>query len=191
MKKLYKEENAGSGKELGLYSFLIFVFLFFNESFSQVPINGFCKLNSFKVDSGYTSLFPLNFNNDSHTDLILFNSMKKQLTVLTGDKAGNFGKKMKFYIPYEITNIVSYKDNFNRVLGYAFTSRKNRRMGVYDLTKSGRPYLKKIFKFNSYPDNISSANLNDKSESFLISGSAFNGLSVITEDKKGFEEKKN
>jgi hypothetical protein len=191
MKKLYKEEIVGSGKELRLYSFLLFVMLFFNESFSQVPINGFCKLNSFKVDSDYTSLFSLNFNKDSHTDLILFNPTNKQLTTLTGDKAGNFGKKLRFRIPYEITNIISYRDNFNRVLGYAFTSRKSRRMGIYDFTKSGKPYLKKVYKFDSYPDNISSANLNnDKSESFLISGSAFNGLSVISEDKKGLQEKK-
>ncbi|MGA8264087.1 MAG: VCBS repeat-containing protein [Ignavibacteriaceae bacterium] len=191
MKKLYKEEIVGSGKELRLYSFLLFVMLFFNESFSQVPINGFCKLNSFKVDSDYTSLFSLNFNKDSHTDLILFNPTNKQLTTLTGDKAGNFGKKLRFRIPYEITNIISYRDNFNRVLGYAFTSRKSRRMGIYDFTKSGKPYLKKVYKFDSYPDNISSTNLNnDKSESFLISGSAFNGLSIISEDKKGLQEKK-
>lgn len=191
MKKLYKEEIVGSGKELRLYSFLLFVMLFFNESFSQVPINGFCKLKSFKVDSDYTSLFSLNFNKDSHTDLILFNPTNKQLTTLTGDKAGNFGKKLRFRIPYEITNIISYRDNFNRVLGYAFTSRKSRRMGIYDFTKSGKPYLKKVYKFDSYPDNISSANLNnDKSESFLISGSAFNGLSIISEDKKGLQEKK-
>ena len=192
MKKLYKEENVDLGKGLKLYSFLLFFVMFFiNEAISQVPINGFCKLNSFKVDSGYTSLFSLNFNNDSHTDLILFNPLRKYLTVLTGDRSGNFGKKMRFNIPYEITNIVSYKDNFNRVLGYAFTSRKNRRMGIYDLTKSGKPYLKKVFKFDSFPDNISSANLNnDNSESFLISGSAFNGLSIITEDKNIFSEKK-
>ena len=163
----------------------------FYQSFPQVPINGFCKLNSFKVNSGYTSLFPLNFNKDSHTDLVLFNPQKKQLTALTGDKTGNFGKKIRFNIPYEITKMVAYKDNFNNVIGYAFTSRKNRKVGIYDFTKSGRPYLRKVFKFDSYPENISSAIIDDgEEESFLISGSAFNGLSIITENGNRTNNKK-
>jgi hypothetical protein len=191
MKKLCKEESTGLGKELKLFSILLFALLFFNDSFSQVPINGFCKFNSFKVDTDYTTLFSLNFNKDFHTDLILFNTMKKHLSVLTGDKAGNFGKKMNFSLPYEITKITSFKDNQNRVIGYAFTSRKNRVMGIYDFTISGKPYLKRIFKFNSYPENISSAIISqDKSESFLISGSAFNGLSIITDNGKTLTEKK-
>jgi hypothetical protein len=191
MNKPFRGEIAGLGKELKRYSFLLFIMFLCGKSFSQVPINGFCKFSSFKVESNNSSLFPLNFNNDSHTDLVLFNPDKKQVSVLTGDKAGNFGRKMKFNIPYEITKIISYKDNQNRIIGYAFTSRKNRRVGIYDFTKEGRPYLKSIIKFDSYPENIASAIIDDeKTERFLVSGSAFNGLSIITLDKAGLRDRK-
>ena len=191
MNKPFRGEIADLRKELKLCSLFLFMMFLCGRSFSQVPINGFCKLNSFKVDSGSTSLFPLNFNNDSHTDLLLFNPDKKLVSVLTGDRAGNFGKKVKFNIPYEITKIISYKDDQKRIIGYAFTSRKNRRAGIYEFTRWGRPYLKRIIKFDSYPENISAAIIDDeKTESLLISGSAFNGLSIITQDKGGLKDRK-
>jgi hypothetical protein len=191
MNKPFRGETADLGKELKLYSFLLFMMFLCGQSFSQVPINGFCKLNSFKVDSGNTSLFPLNFNNDSHTDLLLFNPDKKLVSVLTGDKSGNFGRKMKFTIPYEISKIISFKDNQKRIIGYAFASRKNRRVGIYEFTREGRPYLKRTIKFDSYPENITAAIIGDENtESFLISGSAFNGLSIISLDRTGLKDRK-
>jgi FG-GAP-like repeat len=191
MKKPLREEIAGLKKEFGLFSFLLLVIFLCSKTFPQVPINGFCKLNTFKVDSDNTSLFSLNFNNDSHTDLILYNPYKKQVSVLTGDRAGNFGRKRRFNIPYEITKIISFKDYQNRVIGYAFTSRKNRRMGIYDFSREGRPYLKQVIKFDSYPENISAAIIdNKKIESLLISGAAFNGLSIISADKSGLKNRK-
>jgi|GEM_PF-511712 len=193
MKKPCRGEITGLKTGLQkVSSFLLILFLFIiNESFAQIPINGFCKFNSFKVDSNFTSVFSLNFNHDSHTDLILFNPERKQLLALTGDKSGSISKQEKYFLPIEISKIIDITDSQNKITGYAFTSRKNREVGIYDFTSTGRPLLRNVYKFDSYPENISYASVDDRGDyCFLISGSAFKGLSILYLNKDKFKEEK-
>lgn len=193
MKKPCRGGTTGLKTGAGiLKSILLILFLFtLNISYAQVPINGFCKLNSFAVDSNFTSLFPLNFNNDSHTDLILFNPENKQMLAMTGDKNGNFGRQSEYTLPVEISRIIGITDSHNRVTAYAFTSRKNREAGIYEFTFTGRPRLTHLFKFDSYPENISAAKVDDKGDyRMLISGSAFKGLSLLYLEKNRLKEEK-
>jgi hypothetical protein len=193
MKKPCRGEITGLKTELQkVSSILLILFLFIiNESFAQIPINGFCKFNSFKVDSNFTSVFSLNFNKDSYTDLILFNPEKKQILALTGDKNGNISRQEKYFLPVEISNIIDITNSRNKITGYAFTSRKNREVGIYDFTSKGRPLLRNVYKFDSYPENISYASVDNREDyRFLISGSAFKGLSVLYLNKNKFIEEK-
>ena len=159
--------------------------------FSQIPINGFCQYKNFKTDTGYKSLFALNFNNDSYTDLLLFNPDSKKIEALVGEKNGGFGKPFLYSIPYEITNIRNLIDKNKIIKKYAFVSRQRMRAGIYSFTSSGRPYLNYSIKFKSYPENISSADIDKKGkDEFLISGSAFDGLSIVYQTNSGLKEKK-
>ncbi|HEX9253155.1 MAG TPA: VCBS repeat-containing protein, partial [Ignavibacteriaceae bacterium] len=45
---------------------------------------------------------------------------------------------------------------------------------------TGNPSLSAQIKFNSYPENISTVNNSDNSQSFLVSGNSFDGLSVLS-----------
>lgn len=75
--KLSKEERTvlKTGKSK-FKTFLLFVLL--SEIISpQIPFKGFCKLNSFDVDSGYTKIFSFNYNQNEYSDLLIFNPAEK------------------------------------------------------------------------------------------------------------------
>jgi hypothetical protein len=148
--------------------------------FPQVPINGFCKFNKFEVDPGYTSLFSLNFNNDFYTDLVIFNKSKKEISAITGDQSGNFLKPRSFKTQSEISSIQILNNQSNIVSGYAWCSRKSRKAGIISFSKNGKPLFENELTFSSYPENISSADLTGNGENaLLVSGSSFDGLSVL------------
>lgn len=184
MKKPCRGERTGLKIELKLFSFLLIVLFFITESYPQIPINGFCKFSEFKIDTNYTSLLPLNFNKDSQTDFILFNQQLKKVTSFPGGKNGNFEKYYPFEVPFEPTKITPIQSNGTSITGYFFTSRKNRLAGIYEFTNKGKPLLRNTIKFDSFPENVSGGDIDGLGNfKFLISGSAFKGLSLLTVDK--------
>jgi len=191
MKKLCKEEKQDLKIETNRFYFFAIIFFLSTEIFPQVPINGFCKYGGVNIPSGYNSLLALNYNNDSYTDLILFNPDKKNIVSLTGGSNGIFGKPVTSRVPLEITNIQNINDINSPIKRYAFTSRQNRKVGIYSFTSSGRALLTGQIKFDSYPENISAVDINGNGkDELLISGPAFNGLSILYLTSKGIINKK-
>ncbi len=191
MKKPLKEEKTGLKIELKTVNIILFAFFLSQELFSQIPINGFCKYNSFAVNSDFNSLLTLNYNDDSYTDLLLFSPYSKEITTLTGLVNGGFAEPKTSKIPYQITNIQSLIEKNKVVKRYAFTSRENMRAGIYSFTSDGRAVLSGSVLFKSYPENISTADANQNGkDEILVSGSAFNGLSILSQTDHGLKEKK-
>ncbi len=191
MKKPYREEKAGLKIEPGQLSLLIFFFFFTGELFPQVPINGFCKYNSFAAPQGYNSLFSLNYNNDSYTDVVLYNPLLKKITAFTGGKNGTFEAPRTYRLPFEITSIQNLIERNKVIKRYAFVSRQNRRAGIYSFTSYGRAILTTSVKFDSYPGHISAADINRNGrDELLISGSAFNGLTLLSQAGYDLKKKK-
>jgi len=191
MPKPYKEGKPGLKIGLKTTSILFFFFFLSKEICPQIPINGFCQFNSFSIDKGFNSIFPLNYNNDSYTDLLIYNTNLKDIVSLAGEKNGSFVKSGTFKVPFQITSIKSLKDKDGKLKRYAFISRQNMRAGVYSFTSGGRAYLTSSVKFNSYPENISLADVNKNgNEEFLISGHSFDGLSVLSQSEGTLKEKK-
>ncbi len=181
MKKHWREGKKGLKTEIKKINILILAFFLSNNIYSQVPINGFCRYNSFNVNRDFNYLFALNYNNDSYTDLVLFNPDTNKIISLPGEKNGSFGPPQTYKIPLEITNIQSLIEENKRIKRYAFTCRQKRIVGIYSFTHSGRPILSGVCKFESYPKNISTADINNNGrDELLISGDAFNGLSIIS-----------
>ena len=191
MKKPYKEEKAGLRIELVKLNIIIIAFIFSNRIFPQIPINGFCKLNSFAIDTSLTSLISLNFNNDSYTDLFMFNPDTNKVVILPGEKNGKFGERKDYSTTLPITKILPLNNQSEKIKDYIFTSRKKMEAGILTFSKKGKPLLKDEIMFHSYPDNISIADINDdKNDEALISGSAFNGLTVLYQSNRKLLQKK-
>ncbi|OGV09568.1 MAG: hypothetical protein A2330_00635 [Ignavibacteria bacterium RIFOXYB2_FULL_36_7] len=189
MKKLFREEKQGLKKELNGVKPLLIFFLFSQSVFSQIPINGFCKYNYYKADSGFTNFLTVNFNSDSYSDFILFNPAKKEVGVIKGEEQGILKYKKSFRVPLEITSVQPLQSR--RGSGYFFSSRRKMQAGVYELKSNGKPNLLRSIEFDSYPDYLSIADIDGKGRNeILVSGSAFNGLSIIYQDKNELVEKK-
>lgn len=170
---------------------LIFVLLISQVSFSQIPINGFCKIDKFSVPSGFTNLFPLNYNKDSYTDLLLFNPLKKKAFLLTGEPNLKFSQAKAINFPFEPTQFKPVYDSLFQISYYAFTSRRSRMFGTLAFNDKGVPEIVYSVKLNYYPDFIDVTVLTDSGNpSFLISGVSFDGISLLRLVNNKFEEEK-
>ena len=187
--KLSKEERTvlKTGKSK-FKTFLLFVLL--SEIISpQIPFKGFCKLNSFDVDSGYTKIFSFNYNQNEYSDLLIFNPAEKKAVIAEGSSGSKFIAN-NISLPIEISAIEPIILPNNIVKSFAITSRKNRSFGILKFSSTGKPSLVSQIKFNSYPENISIANNNlENYQEFLLSGNSFDGLSIVTLENNRLKEK--
>jgi hypothetical protein len=106
MKKHLLEEKIGLKIELNRINFLLFFFFLSSEVLPQIPINGFCKFNSYNFSPGNSKLFSLNFNNDS-TDLISLILLRQILLFRVKMK---IWKKRIFEFPH-ISNLAPIRKN--------------------------------------------------------------------------------
>jgi hypothetical protein len=189
MMKPCKEEKRGLKKGLNKFNLLLIFFLFSQSLFPQIPINGFCKYNCFQTDSGFTNLLMVNFNGDYYSDFVLWNSAKKEVVILKGEKQGVFAEGKLFSIPIEISFIQPL--NSKPGSGCFFSSRRKMKAGIYEFKTTGRPSLLKSIEFDSYPDYLSVANVDVEGKNeILVSGGAFKGLSIIYQIENGLTEEK-
>ncbi len=190
MNKLFKGEKAGLNLGISKVNILLISLFFSFEIFPQTPINGFGEFKKLPVDSGYTSLFSIPQKNGYLNNLVLYNPERNRIVTLISNKEELFKETKTSEVPIEFSKIRKIYDN-NKIIGYAFASRKKLMSGIYDFNEDGKPELLKAIKFSSYPDNISvgDVSLNGEPE-FLVSGSAFQGLSLLSENSTGFSETK-
>lgn len=191
MKKPCREEKQGLKPGTNKFNFFLLSFLFIYELNAQTPINGFCKLNSYKITADNTSIFSFNFNSDSYSDILLYNKNSKKYSVIPGNGNDKIISESIFQSAFYISSILSVYDNDNNIAGYAFVSRKNREAGFVNFSSSGKLNINKSSKFDSFPEKLSASDLNgDGKIELLISGNAFDGLSVISfQDGKPTETK--
>jgi hypothetical protein len=196
MKKPSKEGNQDFRPDPGFsrekidlrINFLLIFFLLNENIFPQIPINGFCKYNYFNVDTGFTNLVMVNFNNDAYSDFILFNPDKKEVLAVTGSFQGEIVERKKFSVPFEVSSFLPL--NNQTLTPYVFTSRKNRKAGLYELNNNGKPNLLGTADFNSYPEFINIADVDaDSKNEMLISGGAFNNISLLYQEEDKLVEK--
>ncbi len=169
------------------YSFLIlFLFLSINIS-AQIPINGFCEYNSYQVPAGYDRLYPVYFNGNSNFKILLYSTSQKKLAFVSDLSNKNNVSIKEIPLQYEISNLKQLK-NKNR---FVFSSRKNRLLGLLNLSDDGELKVISTISFDSFPENLNVGNINNYgAEEFLVSGSGFEGLSFIYQHKGGVGESK-
>lgn len=189
MKKLFKEERTVLKTGLSKFK-IVLLFVLLSEIISpQIPFNGFCKLNSFSIDSGFTKIFSINYDQNEYSDLLVYNPSEKKALLYNASAGTKFITKKTISFPSEVSSIEPIIGANNFVEEYAFASRKNRSFGIYKFSTAGNPTLVEQIKLNSYPENISITNnkLSDYSE-FLLSGNSFDGLSIISYQNKDLKE---
>jgi len=169
------------------YSLLILFLILPQNNSAQIPINGFCEYNSYHIPSGYEYCLPVDTNNDSYSEIILYSSSKKKIAVVTGLTDGNNLSVKEFSVPFEISQLEPIKNTDN----YVFISRQNRLLGLIQIFGDEKPTIISKLEFDSFPENINLGDVNNYGvEEFLISGSGFEGISLIYQNKEKLRESK-
>jgi len=190
MKKHLLGEKIGLKIELNAVSFLFLFFFLPFEVLPQIPINGFCKLNLYQFSPGYSKIFSLNYNSDSYSDLILYDPSLKKMAAISGEKNERFAKEEYFDFPFHISNLAPIREKNNEIKKYAFTSRKNLTAGICEFSSDGKPRVTHQLNFKSYPEKLSTADIDgDFYQEIILSGSAFEGLSILNFDGKNLSER--
>lgn len=191
MKKLLKEEKTVFKPVSRNYKIVLFCLILNSFAFPQIPINGFCKLSKFQIPADYTKIFTFNYNKDSYTDLLLFNPLKKETTLLTGEPNLKFTELKKIDFPFEPNAFKPVYDSLNQIIHYAFTSRKSRLAGIMNFDETGSPTVLHSIKLNYFPDGIDVIDLDyDRTQYYLLSGRSFDGLSLLKLQNGKLQEQK-
>lgn len=171
--------KTGLKTEINKHLLPLFLLLNLNLS-AQIPVNGFVKYENHFTVPGNKSLLSLNFNNDSYTDLLLFNFNRRDAYLLEGNGAGDFNKTTAVRFKHPPSNIrnLSFRGIYSRL--YVSISRKDRTASLVSFTKGGNILILDEFKFDSYPEKIDVSDIDlDQSPDVMITGSAFKGISVL------------
>lgn len=165
-------------------SILIFFIFFIPKYFAQVPLNGFLRFQEFETSTGNEKLFSTDLNGDGFRDLIAYNPSENKYSTLNYDgRVKRFINSSRFS-PLIFTSIKSAGAENNSGKKIIFASRKSRAAGYLLLSKTGSASIGLKYKFNSYPNNIDAADIdNDRRVEILVSGPSFTGFSILSESK--------
>jgi hypothetical protein len=188
---LSEEERTDLKIVQRLFSLFLYLIFLSTSSLSQIPINGFINFKDIETVSKQSRLFSLNFNKDSYSDLLIYNNDNKVAFLLEGKPNLNFSKPLKLFFRYEPNFLKPIFNQSNQLTAYAFTSRKSKVFSLMNFSKFGYPGFTKTIKFKSFPNRIDYADIDlDNSNDYLISGEAFEGLSIIAEKNNQLIERK-
>ncbi len=189
MKKRLLGEKTGLKIELNRINFFLLFFFLSSEILPQIPINGFCKLNDFQFSPGYSKIFSFNYNNDSYSDLLFYNSSSKKISVVAGEKNGTFRKEIIYDFPFFLSSLAPMRERNNQIKNYAFTSRKNLSAGICEFKANGKPHVTHQMVFQFYPEKLSIADIDgDYHPEVLLSGAAFDGMCILSVEGKSLRK---
>ena len=185
-----------SGEKTGLKagllknSFILFFLTYTSLAFSQIPINGFCFQKNYSLPKDYQSLISADLNFDGNDDLILYSSSTKRLGIYTGI-FGEQSKLKEFQLKFEITQLKQLNDKNGLSNLFAVVERKLRKVSLMYISVDSLSEKKGEIEFDSYPENISTGDIDlNGNEEILVSGSGFDGLSILFRSDGGIGEKK-
>lgn len=185
-----KEERHALKPVNLFYIFLVILFSFELIS-AQIDIDGFGSTLVYKTSHDFSDILQVNFNKDDFPDIILSDGSKKKFVIHKGQQGGAFANSAERFFYHPITKIKLLQGRENSGNLFLFLSRSERLAGLASFTNSGTLQLLNTKKFSSYPSNISTGDIDlDGKNEALISGPAFDGLSILSYENLKLREKK-
>lgn len=188
MRKRLREERTDLGIKSKIYNTVLFIFLFPLITYTQIPINGFCRFQEFPSRNNSNLFFPIDFNLDGWRDIVTVPEGNRNFYVQVFEK-NQFTNPTERFFPYQITGLIPYNGSDTRGKKLAFISRQSRRAGILMFSKSGSASIQSQIQLKSYPSNIAVADINNNGrQDILISGNAFLGLSILSLENNRLRE---
>lgn len=169
----------------------IFIFLFFSvTSFCQIPINGFCSLKSYQIPKGFQNIISADINFDSNEELIFYSPSAKIIGVFSLEAEDDY-EIYEIQVLPEVSQLKQLKFKTSNERHLVAVERKNRKVSL--LTAKSDSLFEKIneISFDSYPEKISLGDVDlNGVEEILVTGSGFDGISILYLSESSFGEKK-
>ncbi len=170
-------------------SFILFLF-FSSLSFSQIPINGFCSQKNYPLPKDYQGIISADLNSNGDDELIFYSASTKRIGIYSGIPGDSVLLK-EFQINSEISQMRHLIDKSGNSNLFAAVERKRRKVLLMDISVDSIEIWKNQIEFDSYPENIFTADIDlDGKEEILVSGSGFDGLSIVSKANDGIGERK-
>jgi len=185
-----------SGEKTGLKTGLlknsfILLFLFYSSlSYCQIPINGFCFQKKYALPKDYERIISADLNSDGNDELILYSPVSKRLGIYNGIP-GEQAELKEYQLSSEITQLRRLKDKTGSSNLFAAVERRLRKISLIYLSIDSLSEKEGEVSFDSYPENIFTGDIDlNGIEEILVSGSSFDGLSILFRSIGGIGEKK-
>jgi hypothetical protein len=171
-------------------SFILFVLLFSSLSYSQIPINGFCFQKNYSLPKDYQGISSADLNLDGNDELIFYSAVLKRIGIYSGIPSDSVELK-EFQLNSEISQLRQLKDKNGSNNLFAAVERKLRRVSLMYISIDSLEAGKNKIEFDSYPENICIADVDlNGMDEILVSGSGFDGLSILFRADEGVGESK-
>lgn len=171
-------------------SFVLFILLFSSLSYSQIPINGFCFLKNYSLPKDYQGIISADLNSDRNDELIFYSAVLKRIGIYTGIP-GDSVKLKEHQLNSEVSQLRQLKDKNGSDNLFAAVERKLRRVSLMYISIDSLDAGKSKIEFDSYPENICIADVDlNRMDEILVSGSGFDGLSILFRADGGIGESK-
>ena len=171
-------------------SFILLLVFFPSISFSQIPINGFCSAKNFNLPKGYSSVLSADINSTAGDELIFYSSTAKKIGIYSG-VPNDDALFIEQPFNYETSQLKKLKGYSKEKSLFAGVERKKRKVFLLEISANSTLTINQQIEFDSYPENISTGDINaDGKDEILISGSGFDGLSILNIADSGIGERK-
>lgn len=189
MKRLSGEKT--DSKTGRLKNSFILLFLFFSSlSYSQIPINGFCFQKNYSLPKDYQELVSADLNSDGNDELILYSTVLKRIGIYAGIPGDSVDFK-EFKLNSEISQLKQLNDKTKNNNLFAAVERRLRKVTLMYISPDSIDANKTKIEFDSYPENIFTGDIDlNGNDEILVSGSGFDGLSILFRSNGGIGEKK-
>ncbi len=190
LKKHLSGEKSGLKAEHCKNSIIIFILLFYDLSYSQIPIDGFCALETHIVPQSYNGLLAADINLDGTDELILYSNSLKQVGIFfPGAEIEN--QFIEFSTASEISQLKKFKDKEDHEGLFVSVERKLRKVSLIYLSEDELLENKGEIIFDSFPENVHCSDLDlNGTDEIIVSGSGFDGISILTKDGEIINERK-
>lgn len=171
-------------------SFILFILLFSSLSYSQIPINGFCFQKNYSLPKDYQGILSADLNSDGNDELIFYSAVLKRIGIYYGIPGDSVELK-EFQLNSEISQLRQLTDQDGSNNLFAAVERKLRRVSLMYISVDSLEAGKTKIEFDSYPENIFTADVDlNGMDEILVSGSGFDGLSILFRADGGVGESK-
>ncbi len=183
-------EKTDSKAELLKNSLVLFFLFLSSQSFSQVPINGFCSQKNYAIPSGYEGVVSADLNSDGNDELLFYSSSTKKIGIYN-NVFGDSASIKELQVDAEISQLRQLKNKSSNANLFAAIDRKHRKIFLFEISLDKIEVVNNQMEFDSFPENIFTGDIDlDGKDEILVYGSGFDGLSIISQTTEGIGERK-